>query len=77
MTSLGCTFDPRQNSLFLWERIPPEVESSEALADNLLYEKGIFLTPGFIFGTNGDRYIRISLCADEQTLLRALNRITN
>lgn len=77
MTSLGCTFDPRQKGLFLWGRIPPEVESSEALADNLLYEKGIFLTPGFIFGTNGDRYIRISLCADEQTLLRALNRITN
>ena len=77
ITALGCTFDPGQKGLFFWGRIPSDVKSAEALADELLYDKGIFLTPGFIFGTNGERYIRISLCADEQTLTRALNRITN
>ena len=77
MTARGCTVDPGQKGLFLWGRIPADAESAEALADELLYDKGIFLTPGFIFGTNGERYIRISLCADEQTLTRALNRITN
>ena len=77
MTALGCTFDPRQKGMFLWGRIPAEARSAEAMADSLLYDKGIFLTPGFIFGSNGDRYIRISLCADEPMLLRALDRIIN
>ena len=75
MTALGCTFNNEQRGLFLWGRIPEEEKSSESLADRLLYEANIFLTPGFIFGTNGARYIRISLCATEENLIRALNRI--
>lgn len=75
MTTLGCSFDPRQTGLFLWGRIPDSEASSEAMADRLLYEARVFIAPGFIFGKNGDRYIRLSLCANEQNLRRALDRI--
>lgn len=75
MSVLGCEFSPEQRGLFLWGRIPYTEHSSESLADRLLYEANIFITPGFIFGSNGERYIRISLCATEENLTRALNRI--
>ena len=75
MDELGCTFDPRQRGMFLWGRIPDSVSSSEALADALFYEARVFLTPGFIFGKNGERYVRISLCAKPENLRRALGRI--
>ena len=75
MTELGCTFDPSQRGLFLWGRIPESIASSETLADKVLYDARVFITPGFIFGSNGDRYIRISLCATEENMRRALDRI--
>lgn len=75
MTTLGCTFDPSQQGLFLWGRIPDSMPSGEWLADKLLYEADIFITPGFIFGSQGDRYIRLSLCADCDILTEALSRI--
>lgn len=75
MEALGCTFDPKQRGMFLWGRIDDSEESSGALADRMLYEKNIFITPGFIFGRGGERYIRISLCATEENLTRALRRI--
>lgn len=75
MRTLGCSFDPKQRGMFLWGRIPDSEESGEALADRLLYEARVFIAPGFIFGPNGRRYIRISLCADERNLRRALQRI--
>jgi aspartate/methionine/tyrosine aminotransferase len=75
MNTLGCHFDPEQSGLFLWGRIPNDAASSEALADNILYNARVFITPGFIFGSNGDRYIRISLCATEEKMNEALNRI--
>lgn len=75
MTALGCTFDPAQRGLFLWGRIPETAASSEALADEILYGARVFITPGFIFGSNGDRYIRISLCATEDKMREALDRI--
>lgn len=75
MAELGCRFDPMQRGLFLWGRIPDSVESSEQLADRILYEARVFITPGFIFGSNGERYIRISLCATEENMERALERI--
>ena len=76
MDALGCRFDPAQRGLFLWGRIPDDEPSSEAMADRLLFEAGAFITPGFIFVSNGERYIRISLCATEENLRRALQRIT-
>lgn len=75
MTALGCTFDPKQRGMFLWGRIPDSATSSEAVADKVLYDARVFITPGFIFGSNGDRYIRISLCATEENMQRALSRI--
>lgn len=75
MRTLGCSFDPKQRGMFLWGRIPDSEESGETLADRLLYEARVFIAPGFIFGSNGRRYIRISLCADERNLRRALQRI--
>ena len=76
MAALGCKVDPRQQGLFLWGRIPDDAPSSEWLADRTLYDKHVFITPGMIFGSQGDRYIRISLCAKRDVMERALQRIT-
>lgn len=75
MTTLGCTFDNNQAGMFLWGKIPASCEGSRELADKILYDAKVFLTPGFIFGDKGERYIRISLCANEQNLKEALERI--
>ena len=75
--ALGCTFDANQRGLFLWGKIPETAESSEEFADNILYNARVFLTPGFIFGSNGERFIRISLCATEEKMKEALSRIKN
>lgn len=75
MDELNCTYDTNQVGMFLWGKIPDDCESSETLADKILYEANVFVTPGFIFGSNGERYIRISLCCKEEMLQEALNRI--
>ncbi len=77
MTALGCTFDPSQRGLFLWGRIPDSYGSAEKLCDHILYDKDVFITPGSIFGSQGRRYVRISLCATTDALNCALNRISN
>ncbi len=76
MTELGCTFAPSQVGMFLWGRIPDNCVSSKQLADDVLYKARVFLTPGFIFGSKGERYIRISLCCNEEMLQEALRRVT-
>lgn len=75
MTTLGCTFDAHQVGMFLWGRIPETMTDSETITEKALHEARVFLTPGFIFGENGRRYIRISLCAKEEDLAKALQRI--
>ena len=77
MNVLGCTFDKKQVGMFLWGKIPAQYRGSEELADKVLYDANVFLTPGFIFGSNGERYIRISLCCNEGMLKEALERIKN
>ena len=74
MKTLGVECRPHQAGLFLWGRIPNN-ESCYDFCDKLLYEKHIFLTPGGIFGSEGERYVRISLCASEEMLQRVLDRI--
>ena len=74
-TALGCTFDPDQKGLFLWAKVPENCPSGETLADDTLYKARVFITPGFIFGSNGEKYIRISLCATEENMRKALNRL--
>lgn len=75
MDMLRCSFDKKQSGLFLWGRIPDQIASCEELVEDILREAHVFITPGFIFGSNGKRFIRISLCADEETLIEARNRI--
>ena len=75
MTALGCTFDPDQVGMFLWGRIPDRYTNAEQLTERVLHEARVFITPGFIFGSNGERYIRISLCAKEENIKEALERI--
>lgn len=75
MDALDCDFDPTQAGLFLWGKIRNPELTAEQLADRLLHDAHIFLTPGFIFGENGDGYIRISLCAPIGRLEEALRRI--
>lgn len=75
MTTLGCTFDPQQVGMFLWGRIPDHYTDVEQLTERVLHEARVFITPGFIFGSNGQRYIRISLCAKEEKFKEALQRI--
>lgn len=77
MDALGCRYDKNQVGMFLWGRIPDEVAGSEVLADDILYNANVFLTPGFIFGSNGNRFIRISLCCNQEMLSEALTRIQN
>jgi aspartate/methionine/tyrosine aminotransferase len=76
MTNLGCRFDPSQTGLFLWGRIPDQYSSCEELTDRALRDARVFITPGHIFGTNGSRYIRISLCCKEERLKEARERLT-
>ena len=75
MRALGCTFDPSQVGMFLWGRIPDCYADVEVLTERILHEARVFLTPGFIFGSNGQRYVRLSLCASEARMAEALQRI--
>ena len=71
---LGLTYDRETAGLFVWCKMP-EGTSAEELVDQLLYEKNIFITPGKIFGSEGNDYVRISLCLQEFKILEAINRI--
>ena len=89
MDTLGCTYDPTAGGLYVWGRIPEmpgqlgqagtpgpdQLSPAQVLSDRILYEAGVFLTPGFIFGKNGSNYLRISLCANVPTLERALEKV--
>lgn len=75
MEQLGCRYDKGQCGLFLWGEIPHYYQNAQELTEYLLHNASLFITPGFIFGTNGQRYIRISLCAPEELLESALERI--
>jgi aspartate/methionine/tyrosine aminotransferase len=75
MDLLKCSYDKKQSGLFVWGRIPDEVQSCEEFVENFLQKSHVFITPGFIFGKNGERYIRISLCANESKLNEAKERL--
>lgn len=75
METLGCTYDKQQVGMFLWGRIPDSIQNVEDLTELVLHKARVFITPGFIFGSNGERYIRISLCAKEEKMKQALERI--
>ncbi|HMV15875.1 MAG TPA: aminotransferase class I/II-fold pyridoxal phosphate-dependent enzyme [Chitinophagales bacterium] len=77
MDELECVYDTNQIGMFLWAKIPDRYENVEVLTEHILQDANVFITPGFIFGSNGDRYIRISLCSPEKDLQEALIRIKN
>lgn len=72
---LNCTFDDKQAGLFMWAAIPTGFKDGYQLADEILYQSNVFITPGGIFGNAGDKYIRISLCSTEEKLTEAIGRI--
>jgi hypothetical protein len=76
MDLLKCRFDKSQVGLFVWGKIPEDIPDCESYIEEILMKSLVFITPGFIFGKNGERFIRISLCATEEKLIEAKNRIT-
>jgi aspartate/methionine/tyrosine aminotransferase len=72
---LKCSYDEDQSGLFVWAKIPAHESSGQELADRILLEKRVFITPGFIFGPQGDRYIRVSLCQPKEVISSAIDRI--
>lgn len=77
MQTMNCEYEKTQVGMFLWGRIPDKYKDAEELTEKVLQEGKVFITPGFIFGTNGARYVRISLCAKDEKLKEALERIEN
>ena len=75
MQALGCTYDDRQVGMFLWGKIADKYANAEQLTERVLHEARVFIIPGFIFGSNGERYVRISLCAQDDKMQEALRRI--
>jgi aspartate/methionine/tyrosine aminotransferase len=72
---LNCSFDKNSKGLFVWAKLPDKIKSSEKFIDKILNENKIFIAPGTIFGSNGEGYIRFSLCIDEYKIKEAINRI--
>jgi len=75
MQLLGCCFNADQTGLFLWGSLPEGSQGAEPFVEEILQKAHVFLTPGFIFGSRGTRYVRISLCATEERLEEARQRI--
>ena len=75
MQELCCEYDKGQVGMFLWGKIPARYANAEELTEKVLHDARVFITPGFIFGSNGERYIRISLCAKDERMEEALRRI--
>ena len=72
---LDCSFDKRQAGLFVWASVPSNNKDGYELSDKVLHGSNVFITPGGIFGSAGDKYVRISLCATEQKIEEAMLRV--
>ena len=77
LDALNCTYSANQAGLFVWAKASDAIEDTEKWIDEILYATRVFITPGFIFGDAGQRYVRISLCSSEESLNEALHRIEN
>ncbi len=75
LDSLQCSYDKNTSGLFVWAHIPDSYKNGVALSDELLYDKSVFITPGIVFGSNGNHYIRVSLCTNENDIKETINRI--
>ncbi|MGM0573060.1 MAG: aminotransferase class I/II-fold pyridoxal phosphate-dependent enzyme, partial [Bacteroidota bacterium] len=74
---LNCTYSKESGGLFVWAKIPENTKDAESLSEMILHQAHVFITPGFIFGKNGERYLRISLSSEEENLKEAKSRIQN
>lgn len=72
---LGCSYQKNQVGLFIWAKAPNKISNVQEFIDDLLVKSHVFLTPGSIFGSNGNRYLRASLCSPRESLLKAKNKI--
>ena len=72
---LDCTYDRKQQGLFVWAKVPPQYSTGFELSDRVLYDANVFITPGGIFGSGGDAYIRVSLCAKVSVFDVGIERI--
>lgn len=77
LDTLKCTYSEQQVGLFVWAKIPGSYSDGYALSDEVLQKSRVFITPGGIFGSGGDAYIRVSLCATEVVLDDARDRVIN
>ncbi len=77
LQALNCSFDKTQSGMFIWAEIPAQYKDGYELSDEVLYNKNVFITPGGIFGSNGNGYIRVSLCAKVEVFKIALERIAS
>ncbi|WP_066629266.1 pyridoxal phosphate-dependent aminotransferase [Labilibacter marinus] len=77
MDMLDCKYDKTQSGMFIWAKIPEQTESAEKLSDIILNDAHVFITPGSIFGKQGERYIRISLCSTQAVLKESIEKIKN
>lgn len=77
LKQLKCRFSKEQAGLFVWAKVPGKYKNGDALSDELLYNHGVFITPGKIFGSAGEKYVRVSLCVTEAKLEEARQRITD
>ncbi len=75
MDLLGCSYDKNQVGLFVWAKVSDSIEDVKAWIDEIMLGAEVFITPGFIFGSNGARYIRISLCSDPSDFEESISRI--
>ena len=75
LDNLDCSYSKESTGLFVWAKIPDKYMNSSDFSDYLLYQKGIFATPGLVFGSNGHKYIRFSLCASQGVLAKAISRV--
>jgi aspartate/methionine/tyrosine aminotransferase len=71
---LNCKYDKNAVGMFVWAKLPEGAASAEEFIDDILYNKSIFITPGTIFGSNGEGYIRFSLCVTEEKIKEAIGR---
>jgi LL-diaminopimelate aminotransferase len=75
LTEIGCTISGDQVGMFIWAKVADEIENTRELIDDLLHNAQVFITPGEVFGTNGNRFVRLSLCSDEKVYDRAMANI--
>ena len=75
LTSIGCNFDVNQAGMFVWASIPQKYSTGYELSDEVLQKANVFITPGGIFGSNGNKFIRVSLCSTEEKIKEAIVRI--